>query len=1325
MEEELIEFEELEQITTPIFGECTLLRDPQSLAFYVSKEKLFNSEEQADSVKILLEARISSPNLYYVNPAGYELLPSNKYCPGLVTISVICPLVEEDLHIEIQEAAREKTPFEEQTMTTLLYDSLIGMAHLEELSIEHSSLSPSCIARTVSGYAIVDDPLLDPNRAFKTEDLNSTYFSPESYQVFQSGEGMVGVGYSNYKSDVFSLGLIILEAGTLKNVRSIFNKKRKMDSKLLDKLIKIFLERYPEGTILGESLKAMLVMKAKKRPSFFQILDQLPKYEALKGKGDYCSGTKNTESQDEISQMKYQNSVEEHLAGQQKAKRRLRASKSVEVIMEDSKESRISQEPKKMEDTDLKKSILLDKQGQIMLKDKPENINRAQEEEEYGMVTPKNEKIHQKIVEDQIKSKISLKNKKEVKFDKILESPRLKKVIKKKLQTPKILKQKVNVKKGEEEEKNLNEVTLDDQLSCQSIQQEIMSLHQFNSEAKNMDRLNSDSKDEIPVLKKASSPLTFDSVEQPVLKKSRKGLKFDNILDYKPFSIRSFKKIHSSQKQLGQSTLVSLDIKDENQQKQNKWITTNNIKEEEVIEVENTQVQVKKVSKVEKKSSKVEKGIQTKNIVREKLVYVQAPKPPQTDKMCSPITNKLTPSTNLVTPKQAVVHLASPRIQRLRVSERREPIPQESGNSEVRYAVREGQNTEFVRKNQKQDLRFEHLRSSYKVTKDASQIILKLNGKEVANSKKQTTNTTNTIAVGTSPAKNEILPEMQIEDSGRRVIYKDYSNFRGEAIIIRSKYQPGISQIETVRNGAQVHPLTVKNINKEDNSPSDNLRQQEIIKHVPMSPIKNDFRMMKNTDIDKQENVKSNKVQIDEVQKMRRIIEAKKYQVISTNEIETHNYQPHLNYNEFEQIQQNQDVNMKVEIQKPKITHKNTIRLVQKENLAPSNINREKNLTKKQIKMMPESMKSDQISTYHKHHTQQQKGNNEIIDEEDTLRYQPSRQKASSKQRTPFDGISIPESSVHHELSQDSSNLQKVSIQKMMDPGKPRGPRAPKFKNLSPSNNIKRETMQQRGMLPPPPKMMKGYKNDFYNKHQQKQQQREQIEMSSKQYQYELYQKQKLKLEMQKIQQQQYYQQQSQQQWQQQQQQQQQKNIVKSNNTEKQFRGPQPTAPPHSGEISQLYQIPGPRNTQNQQPPSYMMVTESPASLEEIQRLQSLSQDSYQGQKLVPLNDNINPLQKQQLSSMHQMSGNLDHFESTQPTAINQYAQNQNQNPGKEIFGKFRQHEHPQHHFQQQQQQMYQGNQTRGGEIGDGMRGRVPQLSVDFDENQFPSFARR
>ena len=91
------------------------------------------------------------------------------------------------------------------------------------------------------------------------------------------------INYDKTKSDIFSLGLVILRAGILEQISGIYDMLRQtFNESELERLVNKFGEYYSDNVLLCSTLERMLKMNPTHRPTLLEIRERLPLYEQIK-----------------------------------------------------------------------------------------------------------------------------------------------------------------------------------------------------------------------------------------------------------------------------------------------------------------------------------------------------------------------------------------------------------------------------------------------------------------------------------------------------------------------------------------------------------------------------------------------------------------------------------------------------------------------------------------------------------------------------------------------------------------------------------------------------------------------------------------------------------------------------------------------------------------------------------------------------------------------------------------------------------------------------------------------------------------------------------
>lgn len=186
---------------------------------------------------------------------------------------------EDPKHTLFDEINRRKTHsdyFAAEELLALEEDLLAALTYLQSEHIYHGDLRPENIvyAENPRQSNKLIDRILDPLKPARIQwqhlkSKQACYSSPKIYS------GLVNVHtkikHNPFKSDTFSLGLVLLEAGLLKSVQEIFGEIEINFNKFMD-LLQEFLERFQENPLLLKTVFWMLDLEEKTRKDASQII---------------------------------------------------------------------------------------------------------------------------------------------------------------------------------------------------------------------------------------------------------------------------------------------------------------------------------------------------------------------------------------------------------------------------------------------------------------------------------------------------------------------------------------------------------------------------------------------------------------------------------------------------------------------------------------------------------------------------------------------------------------------------------------------------------------------------------------------------------------------------------------------------------------------------------------------------------------------------------------------------------------------------------------------------------------------------------------------
>ena len=177
--------------------------------------------------------------------------------------------------------------FSEKELWHLASCLIFAMSHLQQLKVSHGDINPSSVLVSNDGIYKVLNPTMFSNlnsftRVFLNNRKSDFYLSPNLMKVKMPILSIFKALETNdwrpdhdpYKSDVFCLGLTILAAASLENVKRVFNFHRFV---IYDDLIRDWIEelreRYSSGFV--RFLQDMLILNEEKRPDFNKLRQNL------------------------------------------------------------------------------------------------------------------------------------------------------------------------------------------------------------------------------------------------------------------------------------------------------------------------------------------------------------------------------------------------------------------------------------------------------------------------------------------------------------------------------------------------------------------------------------------------------------------------------------------------------------------------------------------------------------------------------------------------------------------------------------------------------------------------------------------------------------------------------------------------------------------------------------------------------------------------------------------------------------------------------------------------------------------------------------------
>ena len=256
------------------FGQAVVYIDPQTQRAYTQQTELYPTQKEAVKQLNQVEKRMNNPHINYVSPTDARIDEKREFCSKYHRLSVYTPKPQEDLAQEIRKRIQQVQPFTTHELTNLFYDVILGLAHLQGLGIVHGKFRPEWVARSTTGYAIIDDSFMDPAEQLSLYRMRDYYLSPEAYATALRSKRPT-LCYDILRSDVYSAGLVLLEAGLLEKLGDVYEDHDLNQGTVRQKLVKLS-RRYPGNQLVVTTLDNMLNYDPEKRPDFVQIRNRIP-----------------------------------------------------------------------------------------------------------------------------------------------------------------------------------------------------------------------------------------------------------------------------------------------------------------------------------------------------------------------------------------------------------------------------------------------------------------------------------------------------------------------------------------------------------------------------------------------------------------------------------------------------------------------------------------------------------------------------------------------------------------------------------------------------------------------------------------------------------------------------------------------------------------------------------------------------------------------------------------------------------------------------------------------------------------------------------------
>ena len=158
MEPKIENLQVVKEVDDVRYEKVLICQDEHTGMLYTNSYKQFPSEISCKNFEKKLEKSKKFPNQFYVSAIAYQTEKVKKLCTNIYRLEIYIPYPDEDLSQEIQNRIKFSKNFSSKELTYLLYNMLYGLAHMTKLGLTHGKLGPEFLAKTTTGYAVMDDP---------------------------------------------------------------------------------------------------------------------------------------------------------------------------------------------------------------------------------------------------------------------------------------------------------------------------------------------------------------------------------------------------------------------------------------------------------------------------------------------------------------------------------------------------------------------------------------------------------------------------------------------------------------------------------------------------------------------------------------------------------------------------------------------------------------------------------------------------------------------------------------------------------------------------------------------------------------------------------------------------------------------------------------------------------------------------------------------------------------------------------------------------------------------------------------------------------------
>lgn len=241
---------------------------------------------------------LNHPHLQEV--LDYSCSTKSNFCSKHYIVKVYYKYIPNDLRrSELEMHGKNGTSFTHQELTHLAYQNLEALAYLHRNGSSYDDVRPEYIGlreehsetMQCKNYFLCDR-LANPAEANVVQvnhylQGDNVYMCPKLWRGVTKGEK--NIEHNSQKSDAWSLGMIVLEAGNGHEVQKVYDKDNKdiNEEELSENLLQFKTKYGTENPLLYSIVENLLQVDESKRLSCVELLDKIPHYSDVKSSNEH------------------------------------------------------------------------------------------------------------------------------------------------------------------------------------------------------------------------------------------------------------------------------------------------------------------------------------------------------------------------------------------------------------------------------------------------------------------------------------------------------------------------------------------------------------------------------------------------------------------------------------------------------------------------------------------------------------------------------------------------------------------------------------------------------------------------------------------------------------------------------------------------------------------------------------------------------------------------------------------------------------------------------------------------------------------------------